>query len=94
MNCPKNLRNGPCGGVRLDGSCEVYPEKQCVWVTAYARSQRLLWPEEIHDLRPPVDWSLRGSASWINFLTERDQIVSGCAPEPDTALDMVTNHGN
>jgi hypothetical protein len=94
MNCPKNLRNGPCGGVRLDASCEVYPDMQCVWVTAYTRSQRLFWPEEIHDLRPPVDWSLQGSASWINFLTGRDQIVSGCAPEPDTALDMVTGHGN
>ena len=94
MNCPKNLRNGPCGGVRLDGSCEVYPEKECVWVTAYARSQRLPWPEEIHDLRPPVDWSLQGSASWVNLLTGRDQIVSGCAGEPDSALEVVAGHGD
>jgi hypothetical protein len=93
MNCPKNLRNGPCGGVRLDGSCEVYPEMQCVWVTAYARSQRLPWPEELHDVRPPVDWSLQGSASWINFLTGRDRIQSGCAAEPASALDVVTSHG-
>jgi hypothetical protein len=94
MNCPKNLRNGPCGGVRLDGSCEVYPEMECVWVTAYARSQRLFWPEEIHDLRPPVDWSLEGSASWVNALTGRDQVVSGCAAQPDSALDVVAGHGN
>ena len=94
MNCPKNLRNGPCGGVRPDGSCEVYPEKECVWVTAYARSQRLPWPEEIHDLRPPVDWSLQGSASWVNLLTGRDQIVSGCAGEPDSALEVVAGHGD
>ena len=94
MNCPKNLRNGPCGGVRLDGACEVYPEMSCVWVTAYARSQRLFWPEELHDLRPPVDWSLQGSAPWVNLLTGRDQVVSGCAGEPDSALDVVAGHGS
>jgi hypothetical protein len=94
MNCPKNLRNGPCGGVRLDGSCEVYPEMGCVWVTAYDRSQRLFWPEELHDLRPPVDWSLQGSASWVNLITGRDQVVSGCAGEPDSALDVVAGHEN
>ena len=92
MNCPKNLRNGPCGGVHMDGSCEVYPEMQCVWVDAYHRSQRLLWPEEIHDLRPPVDWSLKGSSSWINNITGRDNISSGCQPGPHTALDVIRDH--
>jgi hypothetical protein len=86
MNCPKNIRNGPCGGVRLDGTCEVYPEMDCVWHKAYLQSQRLMWPEEIHDLRPPVDWSLQGSSSWINYLTERDQITTGCSLEKISAL--------
>ena len=94
MNCPKNLRNGPCGGVRLDGSCEVYPEMECVWVKAYANSQRLLWPDEIYDLKPPVDWSLLDSSSWVNYLTGRDIIVSGCVSEPKSALEVVTEHGN
>jgi hypothetical protein len=89
MTCPKSLRNGPCGGVDLDGSCEVDPTMTCIWVNAYHRSQKLPWPEEIHDLRPPVDWSLNGSSSWINLLTEKDQISSGCAAEPKTALEMV-----
>jgi hypothetical protein len=93
MTCPKNLRNGPCGGVKLDGSCEVYPERACVWVNAYARSQRLPWPDEFHDLRPPVDWSIQGSASWVNWLTGRDQVSSGCDAEPDSALSVVIGHG-
>lgn len=91
MTCPKNLRNGPCGGVRLDGTCEVYPEIRCAWVNAYTRSQRLFWPEEIHNLRPPVNWALHGSSSWINLLTGRDQIKSGCVQEPVSALDILVN---
>jgi hypothetical protein len=93
MTCPKNLRNGPCGGVRMDGGCEVNPEKACIWVTAQRRSLRLPWPDELHDLRPPVDWSLQGSASWVNLLSGRDQIRSGCQNEPDSALEVVTDHG-
>jgi hypothetical protein len=93
MNCPKNIRNGPCGGVRLDGHCEVKPEMHCVWVTAYDYSQRLIWAHEIHDLRPPVDWAIQGSSSWINLLTGRDQIKSGCVTEPCSALQVVEEHG-
>jgi len=92
MNCPKSLRNGPCGGVHLDGSCEVKPEMVCVWVRAYQRSQKLPWPTEIHDLHPPVDWSLAGSSSWVNHLTGDDLITSGCINEPKTALAVVINH--
>ena len=94
MTCPKNMRNGPCGGVRMDGSCEVYPDKPCVWVKAYTNSQRLPWPKEIHELRPPVDWSLKGTSSWVNNLTGRDQLHSGCFTEPNSARDVVNPHGN
>jgi len=73
MRCPKNLRNGPCGGVRADGNCEVYPDKPCIWVQAIERSRRLpLWRGRIHGLQPPVDWQLQGTSAWINFFTRRD----------------------
>ena len=32
--CPKRLAEGPCGGVRADGSCELDPELECVHVRA------------------------------------------------------------
>ena len=74
MNCPKTLRNGPCGGVRADGSCEVRPDMECVWVKAYQRSERLpVFRGEIDHLRPPVDNRLKGTSSWINLATGRDR---------------------
>lgn len=75
MRCPKNLRNGPCGGVRANGHCEVYPERPCVWVQAVERSARLpVWRGHIHALQPPVDWQLQGTSSWINFFSGRDGV--------------------
>jgi len=94
MTCPKTIRNGPCGGVRFDGNCEVYPEKACVWLKANIRSIRLPWPEEFHELRPPVDYSLQGSSSWINALTGRDKILSGCSPDSTSGLDVVSKNGS
>jgi hypothetical protein len=74
MTCPKTLRNGPCGGVRPDGNCEVVPEMRCVWVKAYKRSSVLpIWRSHIDHLRPPVDNSLEGTSSWANLLSGRDR---------------------
>ncbi len=74
MRCPKNLRNGPCGGVRANGNCEVYPDRPCVWALAWERSQRMpLWRDHMHHLNPPVDRQLQGSSSWVNLVTGRDR---------------------
>lgn len=76
MTCPKNMRNGPCGGVLQNGHCEVEPHRRCTWVQAWQRSARLpLWREQIAQLRPPVDWRLEGTSSWENLLTGRDRHV-------------------
>ena len=77
MTCPKTLRNGPCGGVRENGHCEVKPEMRCVWVKA-VRPRRApaaaagAW-REIDHLRPPVDNRLQGTSSWRNLVTGRDR---------------------
>jgi len=84
MTCPKQLRNGPCGGVRPDGGCEVVPEMRCVWLKGWERSQRLpLWRDQFDHLRPPVDNRLWGTASWKNFATGRDRHVPAGWPGGD-----------
>jgi hypothetical protein len=66
MNCPKNLRNGPCGGVREGGFCEVKPEMRCVWVEAFEGSQRMKEGRElIKVVQLPVDRRLQGRSSWL-----------------------------
>jgi methylene-tetrahydrofolate reductase-like protein len=69
MTCPKNLRNGPCGGVRPDGRCEVLPDRPCVWAQAWQRSKRMpRYGSEILHVLPPVNKRLQGTSAWINEL--------------------------
>jgi Methylene-tetrahydrofolate reductase C terminal len=72
MNCPKNLRNGPCGGVRPNGHCEVKPEMRCVWVEAWGGAARIPGGlAKIQQLQPPVDHRLKGSSAWLRVVRER-----------------------
>lgn len=78
MTCPKTLRNGPCGGVRADGNCEVKPEMQCVWVKANHRAEHMpllpkAWRAEVGHLRPPVNNELKGDSSWLNLQSGVDR---------------------
>jgi hypothetical protein len=72
MNCPKNLRNGPCGGVRANGHCEVDPAMPCVWVLAFEGSRRMRdGSTAIRLVQPPVDRRLEGRSSWLAVARER-----------------------
>ena len=55
--CPKGLLNGPCGGVRPDGKCEVDPEEDCVWIKIYERLKKLGELEMLSKIMEPKDWS-------------------------------------
>jgi len=74
MTCPKQLRNGPCGGVRPGGYCEVVPENRCIWVEAYERSRKMtIYGSEIRRIQPPVNWQLEGTSAWVNMITGADR---------------------
>ncbi|MCE9614322.1 MAG: methylenetetrahydrofolate reductase C-terminal domain-containing protein [Lentisphaerae bacterium] len=70
--CPKNLRNGPCGGTR-DGQCEVHPEKPCVWTIVYRRNKA---NDKLDVMRseyvPPRDARLEQTSGWANFYLGKD----------------------
>lgn len=65
MNCPKRMRNGPCGGVRKDGHCEIKPDMPCVWLDAYSGSQRMQYGYRIEEMHAAVDHRMQGSSSWM-----------------------------
>ncbi len=72
MNCPKNLRNGPCGGVRANGHCEVRPEMRCVWVAAVAGSERIPGGRAaLREVQVAMDRRLQGKSSWLRVVRQR-----------------------
>ena len=79
MNCPKELRNGPCGGVRPDGRCEVDPAMACVWVEAWDGARRMGGDRPLMDVIDAVDHSLEGTSSWLR---EAREGASGAPDEP------------
>ena len=72
MNCPKTMRNGPCGGVRANGKCEVDQEMDCVWVMAWEGNKRLGEEQpQIQVVQPPIDNQLIGTSAWLRELQQK-----------------------
>lgn len=86
MTCPKQLRNGPCGGVRADGTCEVAPAMRCVWHEAWHGAARMRQGARIHEVLPPVDRTLAGSSSWLRVSREK---AGRRAPDTDAGREAL-----
>lgn len=70
MNCPKGVRNGPCGGVRANGRCEVRPDMPCVWVEAWSGATRMRRGMRIRELQDPCDFRHQGTSAWLRLSAE------------------------
>ncbi len=80
MSCPKGLRNGPCGGT-IEGKCEVYPDKACVWVRIHKKTGKGLEPLALNS---SPDMNLYFTSSYVNLITGRDQATR----KPLECLDL------
>jgi methylenetetrahydrofolate reductase (NADPH) len=93
QGCGKQMRNGPCGGVRADGGCEVRPEQRCVWLDATdgdARVQPGHTPGWTHRL-PPLDHRRQGQSTWIGMIDGRPAGLAAkqsVAPNRPAASDL------
>lgn len=82
MGCAKEMRNGPCGGVRADGHCEVRPAQRCTWVDATEGDARIDpdhtpgWIQR----SSPLDQRRAGRSTWIEVIAPRP--AAGAAARP------------
>ncbi|HVF26001.1 MAG TPA: methylenetetrahydrofolate reductase C-terminal domain-containing protein, partial [Anaerolineales bacterium] len=63
MECPKGLRNGPCGGSTSE-ACYVDPSRPCIWYKIYERSFEWGREDILLEVLPPLDWEQVGKDSW------------------------------
>jgi methylenetetrahydrofolate reductase (NADPH) len=73
MECPKGLRNGPCGGSTSE-YCYVDKTRPCIWYKIYERSFKLGRQELLLEVLPPLDWEKVGTDSWSDIFKNAGKI--------------------
>lgn len=74
--CLKGLRNGPCGGVRPDGNCEVDSTVPCAWSDIWLHNGGLL-----PDRQPALEHQFIGRSTWIAEALEGMPTASPLPPK-------------
>jgi hypothetical protein len=97
QTCPKQMRNGPCGG-SMFGKCEVFPDQECIWTKinerADAPTMNVLGMKDklLNKIQPAVDWSLVGTSAVGSILekkTDADGGILSAHPLSSRALDQL-----
>ncbi|MBF0432452.1 MAG: methylenetetrahydrofolate reductase C-terminal domain-containing protein [Fibrobacteria bacterium] len=55
--CAKSLMNGPCGGTRKNGKCELNEETDCIWNKIVDRAEARGELETLATVRKTKNWS-------------------------------------
>jgi methylenetetrahydrofolate reductase (NADPH) len=69
MECPKGLRNGPCGGSTPE-KCYVDETRKCVWYEIYRKALRTGREETLLEILPPLDWDKVGTETWGDVIRQ------------------------
>jgi len=64
MECPKGLRNGPCGGITPEKKCYIDETRKCVWYSIYKRAVKTGREKTLLEILPPLDWNKTGTETW------------------------------
>jgi methylenetetrahydrofolate reductase (NADH) len=69
MECPKGLRNGPCGGSTPE-KCYVDETRPCMWYKIYERAFKMGRQEILMEVLPPIDWDKAGTETWADVVQQ------------------------
>jgi methylenetetrahydrofolate reductase (NADPH) len=64
MECPKGIRNGPCGGTTPSKNCYIDETRKCIWYAIYKHAEKLGREEKLLEVLPPLDWEKVGTETW------------------------------
>ena len=76
IECPKGLRNGPCGGSTPE-YCYVDKTRPCVWYKIYERSFKMNRQEMLMEVLPPLDWEKVGTETWGDVVAQVKKLGTG-----------------
>lgn len=76
MECPKGLRNGPCGGSTSE-YCYVDKTRPCIWYKIYEKSFELGREQRLLEVLPPLDWEKVGTETFEDVYKSVSKIGTG-----------------
>jgi methylenetetrahydrofolate reductase (NADPH) len=77
MECPKGMRNGPCGGITPEKNCYVDPTRRCIWYAIYKRALKKGREEKLLEVLPPLDWNKTGTETWGDVVRQIRKVGTG-----------------
>jgi methylenetetrahydrofolate reductase (NADPH) len=76
MECPKGIRNGPCGGSTPE-KCYVDETRPCMWYQIYDRAFKMGREEMLLEVLPPLDWNKVGTETWGDVVRQVRKVGAG-----------------